>query len=545
MKCRQCGANLKKGILYCEHCGAPAPKRSAWKTALAAGIFILPLILAVLGVWLLLSGNGSRKYEEMISEGDKYFAAMDYSSAIISYQSAIELDPEQETGYASLANVYIVQNQYSLARDTLLQGIQYTNALDLLTLLDEVFRNMKMAETVQDLDSEKLEQLSENVLFNDEIFAVMGTYSYGDYIADYGNAEEILSDGTGVLKIRFSGFSGICDYYDLPDDSYIVDESTGMPYGNKKPNEIHFADLSELFRNFQGAVSFERIAQLLGTVPVTAYNEEEGRYELQITYRKCRIKIETDENGNITSPTAWNEIAPVGSSDGAETDEGEIGTVAGMVINAVTGNGMSAFLHVRAFSDRSGEILKTLSAASGGSYELNMPEGKYTVEVEATGFIREYFDIEVTEAQTVSNVNFTISPELKTGEVRVVLEWGATPRDLDTHAIGTSSSGVAFHISYMNRSASSGGEEIANLDVDDTDGYGPETFTLYDVGADFTYKVVDFTNSGIIGSSGATVKVYLPEQSQPTVYQVPSGNGNVWTVFSYQDGAVTLINGIE
>ncbi len=514
--------------------------RRYWWLVLAA-IAVTAAVTA--GAFCLTVGRKTAKYEKLISEGQKYYAAMDFEAARIAYQNAIELDPEQEEGYEGLVQAYVGKADYDSAMDVIKEGIRVTNGKALILMLGDVIKASKMKEMVADLDEEQLIFVSANVALADDLFGMVAAYSYRDYANTYGGNPQITADEDGRLIVQFADFDGKCIFYDLPNDPYIVDENTGKPYENKSPNAVVFTTLESIFTNFQGAVSSVRLKELLGYAPEAVWNEEAGRYEINFRYKKCALNIETDAEGNIVSPTAWNEICPLGAGED-EDEEGNVGFVEGLVINAVTGNGMSANLKVRAQGQRSGEVLLDTSASSNGSYRLELKEGNYLVEVTASGFITEFFEITVQENVTKSNENFTISPTLAQGEVRVVLEWGAEPQDLDTHAIGTSSSGVSFHISYTNRSVASGGNQIANLDVDDRDGYGPETFTLYDVGAEFNYQVFDFTQSGTIGGCGATVKVYLPGQS-PVTYQSPAGSGNTWNVFTYQNGEISLINRIE
>ena len=45
----------------------------------------------------------------------------------------------------------------------------------------------------------------------------------------------------------------------------------------------------------------------------------------------------------------------------------------------------------------------------------------------------------------------------------------------------------------------------------------------------------------MLGQSGATVKLYLPNENQPRVYTVPEGYGTYWEVFQIENGKVTDI----
>ena len=96
-----------------------------------------------------------------------------------------------------------------------------------------------------------------------------------------------------------------------------------------------------------------------------------------------------------------------------------------------------------------------------------------------------------------------------------------------------------------------GGETLAELDVDDTDGYGPETTTVYDPSGDYVFSVVDFTASGDLAISGATVKVYLPGQQPVTISISECANTATdrydieWSVFRVHNGELEIYNRIQ
>lgn len=128
-----------------------------------------------------------------------------------------------------------------------------------------------------------------------------------------------------------------------------------------------------------------------------------------------------------------------------------------------------------------------------------------------------------------TGMTYAISPVMQSLDgMRVVLSWGQEPADLDSH--------IAYpgnHIFFSEKE----GEE-ANLDVDDTDSYGPETITLQKkrFGETYVYAVHDFINSNnpsasALSASQAKVFVYVG-QSLVRTYYVPQGQrGNLWTVF--------------
>ncbi len=128
-------------------------------------------------------------------------------------------------------------------------------------------------------------------------------------------------------------------------------------------------------------------------------------------------------------------------------------------------------------------------------------------------------------------MTYALSPVMTNLDgLRIVLNWGATPRDIDSH--------IAFpgnHIYWRQKFGPAGAD--ANLDVDDTDGFGPETITISKkhAGESYVYAVHDFTNNSNPNSNGlsqsnAKVLVYIG-QSLVRSYYVPNQTGNLWTVF--------------
>ncbi|WP_160083194.1 YfaP family protein [Pseudomonas sp. 8AS] len=126
-------------------------------------------------------------------------------------------------------------------------------------------------------------------------------------------------------------------------------------------------------------------------------------------------------------------------------------------------------------------------------------------------------------------MTYAISPVMQSLDgMRVVLSWGQAPADLDSH--------VAYPGNHVFFGEKLG--EQANLDVDDTDSYGPETITLQKkrFGETYVYAVHDFINStnpsaNALSASQAKVFVYVG-QSLVRTYYVPQGQrGNLWTVF--------------
>ena len=132
--------------------------------------------------------------------------------------------------------------------------------------------------------------------------------------------------------------------------------------------------------------------------------------------------------------------------------------------------------------------------------------------------------------------------------LRIVLTWGSTPSDLDSHLTGPQGYGNTFHVYYSAKEAYNYyGERIAILDVDDTSSYGPETITLTPVeDGIYHYYIHDYssrtyTDNTAMANSGATVQVFSGSRLI-AVYKVPTdGVGTVWHVFDYDTVAGELI----
>lgn len=141
-------------------------------------------------------------------------------------------------------------------------------------------------------------------------------------------------------------------------------------------------------------------------------------------------------------------------------------------------------------------------------------------------------------------MSYALSPVMSgLDSMRVVLTWGEKPADLDSHIVYPDN-----HIYYEHKDGDKG-----NLDVDDTDSYGPETITLTERknGQSYVYAIHNYTNrmlpqSTALSSSGAKVFVYVGESLVRTYYVPTQQAGNLWTVFKITpSGEFVDINRLE
>ena len=188
--------------------------------------------------------------------------------------------------------------------------------------------------------------------------------------------------------------------------------------------------------------------------------------------------------------------------------------------------------------------MEPIETDSEGKARFPIPkdDGILKVHFECAGYITSDFKAEVVAGTFFFN-RFSVSPMLDLKDVRIVLDWDQSPADLDAHFVKEN----GYHISYRNTRILADGS--GELDLDDMDGYGPETITIRNIDdlATYNFIVHDYTNrsnpsSSSLSRSKANVKVY-GEGKLLYIFQIPQGNkGNKWSVFQIKEGQFIEIN---
>ena len=138
-------------------------------------------------------------------------------------------------------------------------------------------------------------------------------------------------------------------------------------------------------------------------------------------------------------------------------------------------------------------------------------------------------------------LTYALSPNMQNLDgMRAVLTWGKNPLDLDSH--------LAYPNNHIYFNEKEGNK--AHLDVDDTDSFGPETITIVKKkqGKKYLYAVHNYSkgtsaSSKGLGTSGATVRVYIGQTLVRTYRATPQKIGNIWVVFGIdENGAFKDIN---
>lgn len=183
-------------------------------------------------------------------------------------------------------------------------------------------------------------------------------------------------------------------------------------------------------------------------------------------------------------------------------------------------------------------VAGSVSATSDGSghYQINLAAGQHSFTLSRDGFIM--FEGTVTVSQNTGGYDLSMSPLLSHDSYRVVLTWGSSPRDLDSHL---QFGGNACPEVFYGRTSNNCGGVTASLDVDDTSSYGPETITLSNLNScsdswwgasrcsKWTYKVKNYSanydnNNGWAESQGE-VKLYNGDHLVATYTVGNVGNG--------------------
>lgn len=533
------------------------------KTNTLVIVLICVVLILVTGAACLLfftnkSAEKKEQYNEKKTEAEKYVKKEKYDKAIKCYKELIGMDKENAEAYYQLAEIYIVHTQEpEEALEVYNQGYVNTGSDLLLQKYKDLLKDMTKETESQTggdidviIDPPIPDDISEipDVVFDPEkqakdtkgpqLLKALSTYPDARYVTDYGSHqinEKIQQD---IIRVRYEKLAADL-YYRNDENGNNFSEVDNMPFGTGYP----FRAVLDNIRNIFGmdsdiAITYDDIAYMLGTRPEISDTAVKEKNVLVIPYFSCTIYVECDEKGNLASGQVWNQIELP-----AQVKQEEDKLYYGMIMNAVDGSGIEGASVV--FVSPDGDVYEGVTDAEG-YYEIEgAPSGEeYQITVEKDGFITEERQMELPEDDMDLGI-VSCSPVLDNQEMRIILEWGEEPYDLDSYYLGTYNDGTSVEVYYEHMADARNGELAVSLDRDDRDGYGPETITVRGLDGSFTYCVHDYMQTGMMGEiSNAVVKVYLPDGTVNT-YTIPSGAGNLWKVFSVVNGEITEIGTIE
>lgn len=150
-----------------------------------------------------------------------------------------------------------------------------------------------------------------------------------------------------------------------------------------------------------------------------------------------------------------------------------------------------------------------------------------------SGYITLATDL-LVEAGTVLNRRLVLSPVLPPGKTRFVLQWADEPNDLDLHLTGPD-----FHISYRNMKNA---PNRAKLDVDELEGYGPETITLDRIDARHTYDLLVYNYSNDADYKGVELLYVYAGDSLVKEIRLPANKKRSVHVLQIKNGKYEFLN---
>lgn len=496
-------------------------RKNLLRLVLAAGLLILA---GAVGLALYAGYSGS--YSVQLTRAQKYLEAQEFENAVLCYQRAIEAEPKKAESYLGLAEAYMGLNKMALAENVLNTGYEQTGSARIKLMVETYFGANAHLATAK--PGGLLAGTDAPIKLNAELLSSIAENTYDDY----RRAQALTSEerGAGSYRAVAQELGLELSYYNTDQDSRVLDANTGKPYSTRKPNEITVQDLSLLFGG--QTVTFEDLNGM-GLEQLELKEDAEHGWVVTFVYNGCEAAIACGQDGTVTAD-AWNRFVP-GQSE--EEEEEKEANLTGTIVNAQTGSGVSGA--TLTFLQQGRKVLEVKSE-SGGRYAAALEPGSYTVRIRCNGFVEEEFEVRVNQSKTTQQ--FTISSQLAQGEIRIVLEWGSSPRDLDSYLDGTTDSGQQVHTSFGRKKATaSDGTVLAELDVDDVTGYGPETTTLYAPDGVYEFTVRDFHSTGTMNQSGATVKVYVGDKA-PTIIEISPDVVNHWFVCRIDHGEVEVVN---
>lgn len=313
---------------------------------------------------------------------------------------------------------------------------------------------------------------------------------------------------------------------------YIKDALTGVPIANSK---------IVVYKNSQSIDSTYSIADGTYIISVSPFNN------YQVIFSKPGY-LNADYNNVIVEMFRTTILETVLQID--QTYSG-LGNIDGYILDAITGGGIAdVILKIRkGINNTTGNVIRSIQTDGNGFYSvLSLNAGNYTIEASLNGYLTTYFTVICLGGTTNSNQNGVLTPLIPIGETRIVLTWGETPNDLDSHLTGPIEGSERFHMYYIYQGEYSPWPSIVKLDRDDVDSYGPETTTLYSQSPGvYRFSVHDFTNRNNFNStdlsfSGAQVRVYK-NSGLIANFVIPQNNtGNLWTVFEMSGPNIIPIN---
>lgn len=223
----------------------------------------------------------------------------------------------------------------------------------------------------------------------------------------------------------------------------------------------------------------------------------------------------------------------------------------GTVTDASNGDpisGASVYVHgYSAISDTTG---------ADGTYSIgNAPAGERVyLKATASGYEPGTLIKTGTSGSTTENANISLLPVgFGDNKIVIILTWASAPADLDSHLyVGDTGQTLIDHTAKGDNDGTLDSSPFAGLDVDDTDGKGPETITIRynseqtDYNGTYRYYIHDYNETNTLKDSQAVVTVYINGEYVNSFDVPTSGTENFWHVFDFnKSGELSITNQLK
>lgn len=337
------------------------------------------------------------------------------------------------------------------------------------------------------------------------IFQTAGSYTP---ILNVSDGIDTISDTNLNLKIEdgYGTITGNIGDYFTDDDIY--DATIKLLYNGQEYKTIS-ADTN-------GYYSFDNVLS--------------GDYQIIFDYSGY---IEVDGSATVGSgiSSTYQKVQMV--PDGVEA-----GVLQCNIKNAVTGSSINgATVKIYSGFNTTSTLISTQNLSTS-NFDTSLNAGYYTLVIQKDGYIDATYSISIGSNKTTFK-DLIISPTIGDSEIRVVLSWGYSPSDLDSHMTKVKDGINIYHLYYGNHSVSEG-----SLDTDDTSSYGPETITLRNMdvseNTEYHYYVHNYSGYTADGLSNSNAKVEIYYGNQTYTAYIPSGYGHSWKVFDINNGQISI-----
>ena len=177
------------------------------------------------------------------------------------------------------------------------------------------------------------------------------------------------------------------------------------------------------------------------------------------------------------------------------------------ILNTDTGDYVPNLDYVISYSGHGAYVDTGKTTSEPLSVELETNR-TYTINISGEGYYPTSLDFNTLE-DSPNTINVFVSEETTEDVLKIVLTWNSRIPDMDSHTLIYDNNSQVGHVAYNQKYYKIDDTTVVELDLDDTDYYGPETTTI---NKSFNYRylfyVDRYSEYNNITDSNCNVKVY-------------------------------------